>query len=75
MTETKTTTRSYYNLHIPNREEFHRNFGGIIYQSDFYTDYRGKDNTDGSSIAIRIESDRRHEIKLRKDKRCNYGWK
>ena len=42
----------------------HRHFGGLIYQSDFNTDYRGKDNTNGSTIASRIESDFRWEQKL-----------
>lgn len=35
----------------------HRHFGGIIYPSDFNTDYRGTDNTHGSPIASRIASD------------------
>lgn len=42
----------------------HIHFGGIIYPSDFNTDYRGKDNTNGSTIAARIESDFRREKKL-----------
>jgi len=42
----------------------HSTFGGIIYQSDFETDCRGKDNKNGSSIAQRIVSD------LRFDKQC-----
>lgn len=75
MTETKTTTRRHNTLHISTREEFHRNFGGVIYQSDFNTDYRGKDNTNGSIIATRIESDYRHFAKLRRDGKYNYGWK
>ena len=29
-------------------------FGGLIYPSDFNTDYRGKDNNNGSQIASRI---------------------
>lgn len=74
MTETKTTTRSHNNLHIPTRKEFHRNSGGIIYESDFNTDYRGKNNTNGSIIAERIETDYRHFEKLRKDGKYNYGW-
>ena len=43
----------------------HRHFGGLIYPSDFNTDYSGKDNTNGSTIAYRIESDFRWERKLR----------
>lgn len=75
MTETQTTTQSHNNLHIPSREEFHRNSGGAIYESDFITDYRGKDNTNGSIIAARIESDYRYFAKLRKEGKYNYGWK
>lgn len=43
------------------REHIH--FGGMIYPSDFNTDYRGKDQWE-SSIAARIESDMRWEKKL-----------
>lgn len=75
MTEITTTTQNHNNLHIPNREESHRNSGGVIYESDFNTDYRGKDNTNGSIIAARIESDYRHFAKLRKEGKYNYGWK
>ncbi len=45
----------------------HSTFGGIIYQSDFETDYRGKDNKKGSSIAQRIISDRRFDEQCRKN--------
>lgn len=67
-------TQNYSKLHIPTREEFHRQFGGVIYQSDFNTDYRGNDNTNGSIIASRIQSEYRHFAKLRKDGRRRYGW-
>ena len=46
----------------------HRHLGGIIYLSDFNTDYRGKDNINGSTIASRIESDFRREKKLYEDR-------
>ena len=42
----------------------HIHLGGKIYLSDFNTDYRGNDNTNGSSIAARIESDLRWEKKI-----------
>lgn len=42
----------------------HRHVGGKIYQSDFNTDYRGKDNTNGSTIASRIAADFRWEQKM-----------
>lgn len=49
-------------------------FGGLIFPSDFNTDYRGKDSTHGSQIASRIEADRQREEKLwRKERNKNYG--
>ena len=54
-------------------------FGGLIKLSDFNTDYRGKDNTNGSTIASRIEADKQREEKLWKKNRegiernKNYG--
>lgn len=47
----------------------HTKFGGLIFPSDFNTDYRGKDNIHGSQIASRIEADRRREEKLWKTER------
>ena len=38
-------------------------FGGIIYPSDYNTDYRGKDNTQGSQIAKRITSDKNFDYR------------
>lgn len=53
---------NYYTTKTFDREHIH--FGGLIYSSDFNTDYRGKDNTYGSIIASRIESDFRRENKI-----------
>lgn len=47
----------------------HIHFGGKIYASDFNTDYRGKSNTNGSSIASRIASDMRKEKEILKKKK------
>ncbi len=55
---------NYYNIKTGTFDKEHRHFGGLIYQSDFNTDYRGKDNTNGSIIASRIECDFRREKKL-----------
>lgn len=41
----------------------HIHFGGVIYPSDFETDYRGKDNAE-SMIAGRILSDFRRENRM-----------
>lgn len=52
----------------------HTKFGGIIYPSDFNTDYREKNNTNGSQIASRIETDWRREEKLwNKERNKNFG--
>ncbi len=53
----------FYKIVTETFDKEHIHFGGIIYLSDFNTDYRGKDNTNGSSIASRIESDFRRERK------------
>ena len=50
---------NYYTTEIFDKGHFH--FGGIIYPSDFNTDYRGDDNIHGSKIANRIASDFRWE--------------
>lgn len=55
-------------------EADHTKFGGLIFLSDFNTDNRGKNNTNGSQIASRIESDRQREEKLlKKERNKNYG--
>lgn len=54
--------KNYYGTETFDKEHIH--FGGIIYPSDFNTGYRGKDNTNGSTIATRIESDFRREKKM-----------
>lgn len=43
-------------------------FSGLIHLSDFETDYRGKDNTDGSTIAQRIITDWKFDEHCRKNK-------
>ena len=39
----------------------HTTFGGIIYQSDFNTDYSGNTNANGSVVASKIASDWRFD--------------
>lgn len=58
------TTNRYGNYKID-----HTTFGGVIYHSDFNTDYRGKDNSNGSLIAQRIERDKRFDEQCRKNYR------
>lgn len=52
-------------------EADHTKFGGIICLSDFNTDYRGKDNTNGSTIANRIAADNRFDKQCKKQKEFN----
>lgn len=42
-------------------------FSGIIYPTDFETDYRGNDNTHGSVIASRIAKDWRFDLNCKKN--------
>lgn len=57
-------------------ENFHRTktykdpttFGGLILPSDFNTNYRGKNNTNGSDIASRIMSDKRFDNQCRRNR-------
>lgn len=56
--------KNYYTTETFDKQHIH--FGGIIYHSDFNTDYRGKDNLNGSIIASRIESDFNWEKKMLK---------
>lgn len=55
-------TEKFNSTEIFDKEHLH--IGGKIYQSDFNTDYRGKDNINGSTIASRIASDFRWEQKI-----------
>lgn len=47
----------------------HRHLGGKICPSDFNTDYRGKDYTNGSDIASRIAADFQWEKKILENKK------
>ena len=65
--------KTFYRTGIYNKD--HTQFGGLIYPSDFNTDYRGKDNTNGSAIAGRIISDQQFDRQCRNNKinQQNYG--
>lgn len=56
---------TFYRTGIYDKE--HTQFGGLIYPSDFNTDYRGKDNINGSAIAGRIISDQQFDEQCRKN--------
>ena len=45
----------------------HRHFGGIIYPSDFETEWHGKKNQNGSMIASRIMGDKRFDEHCRQN--------
>lgn len=61
MTETFKRTTNYKTEHCT--------FGGIIYHSDFNTDYRRKNNNNGSIIAQRIISDKRFDEECMQNRR------
>ena len=46
----------------------HTKFGGYIFPSDFNTDNRGKNNTNGSFIAIRISEDELFDLQCKMNK-------
>ena len=58
-------TRNYYRTGNCNTDP--TRFGGIIYYSDFNTDFRGKDNINGSEIARRIMSDRKFDMQCKRN--------
>lgn len=45
----------------------HTHFGGIIYLSDFETEWKGKKNQNGSIIASRIAGDKRFDEQCRQN--------
>lgn len=53
-------TKNYYKTETYDREHIH--FGGLIYYSDFNTDYRGDDQK-RSAFADRIAADMKREYK------------
>ncbi len=53
---------AFYKTETYDKEHLH--FGGVIYPSDFNTDYRTKGNGTESWIASRIEADFKREIKM-----------
>ena len=79
MTEKKTQPDNHNTLRIPSREEFHRHFGGKLYESDFCTEHpRTYKETKGSSIASKIAEDYKQEYdlyienKMRKERQKNH---
>ncbi|MDE6760580.1 MAG: hypothetical protein K2J90_07840 [Lachnospiraceae bacterium] len=49
----------------------HTTYGGLIYPSDFNTDYRRKVNANGSAIASRIILDKKFDQDLIKNRERN----
>ena len=58
-------TREFYKTGNYNTDP--TRFGGVIYCSDFNTDFRGKENTNGSEIARRIMSDRKFDMQCKRN--------
>ena len=53
----------------------HTTFGGLIYQSDFNTDYSGNTNANGSVVAAKIASDWRFDESCKKGKSTIAYWR
>lgn len=60
-------TESTNNFQPATREEMHRTFGGLIYESDFNSEYWHNITRNRSIIADRIASDWRFDQKCRKN--------
>jgi hypothetical protein len=62
--ETETRPKNHSTLRIPSREEFHRHYGGALYESDFCTYHPVSFGINkGSVIADKIMSDLYRERK------------
>ena len=53
----------------------HTTFGGLIYQSDFNTDYSGNTNANGSVVASKIASDWRFDESCKKGNNTIIYWR
>ena len=53
----------------------HTTFGGLIYQSDFNTDYSGNANANGSVVAAKIASDWRFDESCKKGNNTITYWR
>lgn len=63
--ETETKLKNHNTLRIPSREEFHRHYGGALYESDFCTCHPVSFRINkGSVIADKIMTDLYRERKL-----------
>lgn len=58
-------TETFYRTE--NRNTDPTRFGGLIYYSDFNTNFRNEDNTNGSEIARRIMSDRKFDMQCKRN--------
>lgn len=79
MTEATTHNQEPSNQHTtlppyPTREQLHRTFGGIIYPSDFETNFSGHTASE-SFIGRRIECDARRERVMIARKKDIGTWK
>ena len=79
MTEATTNNQTSSNQRTtlppyPTREQLHRTFGGIIYQSDFETNFSGYTASE-SFVARRIECDYRREMVMNLRKKDIGAWK
>lgn len=68
-------TEKFNTVKLYGLNPYHTQFGGYIYASDFNTDYRGKDNINGSSIANRIFCDQKFDEQCRKNIEGREKWR
>lgn len=66
-------TKEFYR--IGNYKPDHSTFGGLIFESDFNTEYRCNSHKKGSSIADRIVSDWKFDESCKKKKSNITNWR
>lgn len=63
--ETETRSKNHSTLRIPSREEFHRHYGGKLYESDFCTYYSVSLETIAGKIMVDLYEERKDIKKAR----------
>lgn len=67
MTETTTRSSSTFKpSHYPSERELHSTFGGVILESDYSTEYNGREST-SSFIANRIVTARKFDYQCKRN--------
>ena len=67
--ETETKSKNHNTLRIPSRDEFHRHYGGKLYESDFCTYYSVSLETISGKIMADLYEERK-DTKRARERQC-----